>query len=150
MNVRLTIAMSAAVALGLVAVSSGDVASQTAKPLDYEVFKSRVEPIFLKKREGHTRCYVCHSEGNNSFRLERLSPGQKTYNEAQTRKNFETVSTLVVQGDVEGSKLLRHPLAPEAGGDIFHSGGRQFASKNDHDWQILAQWAGVAAPGRKK
>ena len=30
--------------------------------LDYDFFKSRVEPIFLKKRPGHARCYVCHSE----------------------------------------------------------------------------------------
>jgi hypothetical protein len=34
-------------------------------------------------------------------------------------------------------------LAPEAGGDLFHSGGRQFASKDDPDWKTLAQFAGV-------
>jgi hypothetical protein len=39
--------------------------------------------------------------------------------------------------------MLIHPLAPEAGGDLFHSGGRQFESKNDPDWKILAQWLGV-------
>jgi hypothetical protein len=39
--------------------------------------------------------------------------------------------------------LLIHPLAPEAGGDLFHSGGRQFESKNDPDYRILMQWAGV-------
>jgi hypothetical protein len=37
--------------------------------------------------------------------------------------------------------LLLHPLAPQAGGDPFHSGGRQFASRKDKDWQILAQFA---------
>jgi hypothetical protein len=35
------------------------------------------------------------------------------------------------------SRLLIHPLAPEAGGDLFHSGGRQFESQNDPDWKIL-------------
>jgi hypothetical protein len=39
------------------------------------------------------------------------------------------------------AKILTHPLAPEAGGDAFHSGGRQFASKNDPDWKIIAAWA---------
>ena len=34
-----------------------------------------------------------------------------------------------------------HPLAPEAGGDAFHSGGRQFASKNDPNYKLIAQWA---------
>jgi YVTN family beta-propeller protein len=35
---------------------------------------------------------------------------------------------------------LIHPLAPEAGGDGFHSGGRQFETQNDPDWLALAEW----------
>jgi hypothetical protein len=67
----------------------------------------------------------------------------------QSRKNFNFVSALVVPGDPAHSHLLLHPLAPEAGGDLFHSGGRQFASKNDPDWKILAQWAsGKTADGK--
>jgi len=26
--------------------------------LDFDVFKTRVEPIFLEKRPGHARCYA--------------------------------------------------------------------------------------------
>jgi YVTN family beta-propeller protein len=33
-----------------------------------------------------------------------------------------------------------HPLAPESGGEAFHSGGRQFASQNDPDFLKLAEW----------
>jgi YVTN family beta-propeller protein len=33
-----------------------------------------------------------------------------------------------------------HPLAAEAGGDPFHSGGRQFSSRNDPDWLVMADW----------
>jgi hypothetical protein len=47
---------------------------------------------------------------------------------------------LVTPGNPEGSLLLFHPLAKEAGGDEFHSGGRQFESKNDPDWQTIAAW----------
>jgi len=37
--------------------------------------------------------------------------------------------------------LLMHPLAPEAGGDSpVHQGGRQFFSRDDPDWQTLAEW----------
>jgi hypothetical protein len=36
--------------------------------------------------------------------------------------------------------LLIHPLAPDAGGDKFHGGGRQFASQEDPDWKIVAEW----------
>jgi hypothetical protein len=33
-----------------------------------------------------------------------------------------------------------HPLAPQGGGNVFHSGGRQFASKRDPGWQAYAAW----------
>jgi hypothetical protein len=144
MSVRVSVAaavVAAAAALNVAWVSQ--VASQTRPALDFEVFKSRVEPIFLEKREGHVRCYVCHSENNNGLHLERLSPGATFWNEEQSRKNFESVSGLVLPNDPAASRLLIHPLAPEAGGDLFHSGGRQFESKNDPDWKILATWAGA-------
>ena len=67
-------------------------ASRAAPALDYEFFKARVEPVFLEKREGHTRCYVCHAESNNAFRLERLSPGATAWGEEQSRKNFAMAS----------------------------------------------------------
>jgi hypothetical protein len=112
-----------------------------AQSLDYEFFKARVEPIFLKKKPGHTRCYVCHAESNNAFRLEKLPPGAKFWTEEQSRRNFETVSRLVVPGNFAASRLLFMPLAPEAGGNAFHNGGRQFASKDDPDWKTLELWA---------
>jgi hypothetical protein len=143
MSVRLSVVVVVAAAAALTAASVSEVASQSKPALDYEIFKSKVEPIFLERREGHVRCYVCHSEGNNALRLERLSAGASFWNEEQSRKNFESVSGLVAVGDPAASRLLIHPLAPEAGGDLFHSGGRQFETKNDPDWKILAQWAGV-------
>ncbi|HZR62348.1 MAG TPA: hypothetical protein VFA80_15490 [Xanthobacteraceae bacterium] len=133
MSARMAIAFAAA----LFCVSNA--AAQQPK-LDYDFFKNRVEPIFLQKREGHTRCYVCHKESNNALRLEKLPAGATSWTEEQSRKNFAVVSALAVPGDLAASRLLLHPLAPEAGGDLFHSGGRQFASKDDPDWKILAQW----------
>jgi hypothetical protein len=139
---RLT--MVVAVALGV-----GFVCELAAAPaLDFETFKSRVEPIFLQKRDGHTRCYVCHAESNNNFRLEKLSPGSSAWSEEQSRKNFEMVSKLVNPGDAATSRLLLHPLAPEGGGDVFHSGGRQFADKNDPAWNTLAQWVNGQKAGK--
>ena len=114
--------------------------ASAAPALDYDFFKSRVEPVFLQKRDGHTRCYVCHAESNNGFRLERMSPGASAWSEEQSRKNFEMVSKLVNPGDPDTSRLLMQPLAPEAGGNVFHSGGRQFASKDDAGWKTLADW----------
>src|SRR5574341_969822 len=101
--------LSLSLALGLLVP-----AAATGQSLDYEVFKTRIEPIFLARRAGHTRCYACHAlgagEGNApaAMRLERLSPGSTTWNEDQSRKNFEAVSRKVVPGNPLASPLLIH------------------------------------------
>ena len=115
-------------------------ASSTASAsLDYEFFKAKVEPVFLAKRPGHTRCVVCHTINNAPLHLVPLSPGSTTWNDEQSRRNFQLVQKVVVPG-YEGSKLVTHPLAEEAGGDPHHGGGQQFASKDDPDWQTLRAW----------
>ena len=114
-------------------------ASGAASSLDFEFFKTRVQPVFLAKRPGHARCYVCHSTAT-SFRLQRLSPGAKTWNDEQSRRNFEAVQREVVPGKPLASPLLLHPLAPEAGGDEFHSGGKHWDSQNNPEWQAMAEW----------
>jgi hypothetical protein len=113
--------------------------------LDYEFFKARVEPIFLKKRSAeHARCYVCHQvahHGGGPLSLEMLLPGMSFWSEEQSRRNFEVVSKLVVPGNPQLSLLLRMPLAPEAGGLAdTHQGGRQFASQDDPDWKNMEAW----------
>lgn len=113
-------------------------AAQTA--LDFEFFKTKVQPIFLAKRPGRARCVACHAHPQASgFSLQPLSNGSKTWNEEESRKNFEAVKRVVVPGDLR-SPLLVHPLAEAAGGDFFHSGGKHFDSQNDPEWQTLKAW----------
>jgi hypothetical protein len=116
-----------------------------APQLDYEFFKTRVEPIFLKKRsDEHARCYVCHQimrHGGGPLSLDMLPTGASFWTEEQSRHNFEIVSKLVVPGKPELSLFLRMPLAPEAGGLAdTHQGGRQFASEDDPDWKNMKAW----------
>ncbi len=114
-----------------------------AQTLDFETYRSKVEPIFLKKRPTHARCIVCHEGTRTAFRLEALAEGQTSFTPEQSRKNFDNITRMVVnKQNPDQSALLKHPLAGEAGGDDFHSGGRQFPSKNDPDWKILAAWVG--------
>jgi len=115
-------------------------ASPAADVLSFQTFKSRVEPIFLKERPGHARCYGCHSEYNRSFHLEKLPPGATNWTVNQSQRNYQNILQHVVPGDPDSSRLLIHPLAPEAGGDPFHSGGYQFQSRNDPDWLTIAEW----------
>ena len=123
---------------------------QAAEPLDYEYYKVRVEPIFLTKRDGHARCFVCHADANNAFRLQRLPEKSKAWSEDASRKNFVAASALVTPGNPDKSHLLMYPLAPEAGGSIYHSGGRQFNSKNDPEWRTMAEWVNGAKLSDKR
>jgi len=134
MNWRRVILAAAVVAAPCVA-GPGYAVAQT---LDYEVFKANIQPIFVTHREGYTRCMVCHAGANNAMRLER--PGPSGFSEEQSKKNFETVSRLVVPGKPDESHLLLYPLVPQEGGSAYHSGGRQWPSKQDPTWQKIARW----------
>ena len=115
--------------------------TQTAS-LDFQFFKTKVQPIFLAKRPGHARCVSCHGSTTAPaiFRLQPLTPGSTTWNDEQSRKNFEVASALVVPDSLQ-SPLLTHPLAEQAGGDFFHSGGKHFNTQNDPEWLTLKAWA---------
>jgi hypothetical protein len=125
--------------------SAAQAASASEPSLDYEFFKTRVEPIFLKKRSpDHGRCYVCHHASRfigRALHLEPLLPGMSFWTEEQSQRNFQTVSNFVITGAPLSSILLLKPLAPEAGGLAdTHQGGRQFASQDDPDWKTMAAW----------
>jgi len=117
-------------------------AAQSAPPssLDFEVFKTRVQPILTSARKGNARCTACHSRGGGNSYLEPLAPGSTTYTEEQSRRNFERVQRLVVPGVPLESPLLTNPLAEEAGGSHWHGGGKHWRSQNDPEWQVLAAW----------
>ena len=113
-------------------------AQQGPASLDYEFFKTRVQPIFMAKRPGHARCISCHIAGT-PMRLQPLDPGATTWSDDASRKNFEAVRRVAAPGNPK-SKLLLHPLAEKAGGDFFHNGGKHWTSQNDPEWQTLRAW----------
>ncbi len=118
--------------------SGAGYAQQPASSVSFEFFRDKVQPIFLAKRPGHARCVECHD--NTAPRLQEMSAGAATWNEEQSRKNFDAWKQLVAPGDPTASRMLMHPLAREAGGDPFHAGGKHFKTQNDPEWQVLAAW----------
>lgn len=126
------------------AASGAQSPDKPASGLDFATFRDRVQPLFLNKKAGLARCYVCHSQGT-PFRLVRFAEGQKSWTEEDSRKNFEAVQRLVVAGKPDASRLLLMPLAHEAGGTEFHPGGKRWTSKSDAEWKELAQWVTSAA-----
>jgi hypothetical protein len=127
---------SASVALLLAALMA-----QQPKPpsLDYETYKTKIQPVFLKKREGHARCIACHTSGT-PMRLQPLAKGSTAWTEDETRKNFEIVLQRAAFPGNPKSPLLIHPLEESAGGDFYHSGGKHWQSQNDPEWQMLRAW----------
>jgi hypothetical protein len=151
MQARIVTITATAIAAALL-LGTASFVSHAETSLDYDYFKAKVQPIFLTKRATHARCVMCHADANNMLKLENLPEGQAAWTEEQTRKNFDTVSKIVqAVDDPLESKILVHPLAPEAGGDVYHSGGRQFANKNDPYWKTIYAWAkGAKLPDAKK
>ena len=122
----------------VLAFVSGASAQTPAPALDFELFKTRVQPIFLAERPGHARCIACHGSGT-PMRLQPLAAGQTTWTDEESRKNFDAVRRLVVPGSAK-SRLLLHPLAESAGGDFYHNGGKHWSSQNDAEWLTIKAW----------
>jgi hypothetical protein len=103
--------------------------------LDYDYFKTKVQPIFMAKRPGHARCVACHINAT-PMPLQPMAKGSTMWNDEESRKNFATVQRVALPGNPK-STLLIHPLEEQAGGDFYHSGGKHWASQSDPEWQIL-------------
>ena len=118
--------------------------------LDYLYFKERVQPILVEPRVGQKRCVTCHTS-ELPF-LEELPPGETRWTNDRSRRHFEVWRELVTPGRPMDSPLLTQPLATEAGGSAFHTGGKRWTSRADGDWLTLAAWVrgqrlgGLATP----
>ena len=128
------IASWALVLAGLISQQPGSPAPASGS-LNFEFFKTKVQPIFLAKRPGHARCIACHSSGT-PLRLQPLAPGSANWTDEESQKNFVAVQRVAAAGNLK-SKMLIHPLAEEAGGDFFHNGGKHWSSQDDGEWQTL-------------
>jgi YVTN family beta-propeller protein len=124
-------------------VRTGTPERPRAATLDFAFYRARVEPIFLKPRAGQAgvvACADCHASVASRLRLEPPASAAGAWSEEQSRRNFEAVRALVVPGEPLKSRLLLHPLAPDAGGDAAHTGGKFWGSREDSEWRTLADW----------
>jgi len=134
--------------------SADAVYASAARGLDYECYRDNVEPMFVRPRGGFVPgaapCVSCHTyQTTTPLKLEPLNVenGRVFWTEEQSRRNFQVVSRLVVPNDPDSSRLLRKPLAAEAGGAEEHTGGTFWESKDDPEWRVLAEWVTSAGPG---
>ena len=140
-------------------IEAVQLATDAQQPLDFEFYRTNIEPIFTTPRGGFTAgsvaCAACHTwQATTPLKLESLETdanGGVFWTEEQSRRNFEIVSRLVTPGDPDSICLLRKPLAADAGGVGSHTGGTYWESKDDPEWQVMAEWvrrasATAAAP----
>lgn len=124
----------------MTSVPANRVATETASPpLSFEFFRTCVQRIFMSKREGLAECVHCHNTEPRNF-ARAIPAGRTFWNLEESRQNFEVITRYVEPGFPLMSRFLTHPLAPEAGGDHFHGGGRRWLSQGDPEWQMLAAW----------
>ncbi|MQA91880.1 MAG: hypothetical protein GEU90_16940, partial [Gemmatimonas sp.] len=137
----------------LTSTADGAILASAAQGMDFEFYRENVEPIFLRPRPGYvagnTPCVGCHTfQTTTPLKLEPLpnDGSQVSWTEEQSLRNFQVVSRLVIPHDPDNSRLLRKPLAEDAGGAAEHTGGTFWESKDDPEWQVLAKWVNSASP----
>jgi len=118
-------------------IASGD-PSATADPIvevDFEFFRSCVQPIFVNPIDNAMPCAECHS---GVFAIP--PPVNSYWTVEQSQLAFEELIYLIDPGRPDSSRFLHKPLHPNAGGDLMHNGGRRWYSQDDPERQALADW----------
>jgi hypothetical protein len=110
-----------------------------APRVDFEFFRSCVQPVFANPREGHINCSNCHAAGQMGF-APVPGEGRSTWNEKEARQAFGVIARLIIAGNPEQSRFLLKPLHPDGGGSYAHNGVRRWQTRNDPEWQMLAAW----------
>ena len=111
---------------------------------DVASFRAQIEPHFLRPRggnsPGYAACVMCHTWQVRPVRFGLETPSSAAgWTEEQSRRNFDMITQLINTADPENSRLLRKPLAPQAGG-LGHTGGTFWTSKDDPEYQQMLGW----------
>ena len=118
-------------------IATGDptASADPVADVDFEFFRSCVQPIFVNPIDNAMPCTECHS---GVFAIP--PPANAYWTEEQSRIAFEELIYLIDPGRPDSSRFLHKPLHPNAGGDLMHNGGRRWYSKDDPERQALASW----------
>ncbi|MEQ8954322.1 MAG: hypothetical protein RL120_09330, partial [Gammaproteobacteria bacterium] len=127
-------------------ISSGDPAAgaDPVVDVDFEFFRSCVQPIFVNPIDNAMPCTECHS---GEFAVP--PPENSYWTVEQSRQAFESLVYLIDPGRPDSSRFLHKPLHPNAGGDLMHNGGRRWFSQDDPERQALASWVRGDARGEQ-
>ncbi len=125
-----------------ITTGSPDAGAESIVDLDFDFFRSCVQPVFVNPIENAMPCAECHS---GEFAVE--PPEGSYWTMEQSQQAFEDLVYLVDPGRPDSSRFLHKPLHPNAGGDLMHNGGRRWFSPDDPERQALAAWVSGEARG---
>ncbi|MCY4265799.1 MAG: hypothetical protein OXE78_13240 [Gammaproteobacteria bacterium] len=130
------------VVAGWIATGNPEIGADPVADLDFEFFRSCVQPVFVNPIDNAMPCTECHG---GEFATP--PPEGSYWTEAQSRQSFEDLLYLIDPGRPESSRFLHKPLHPEAGGDLMHNGGRRWFSADDPERLALSDWVRGEAAG---
>ena len=121
----------------------GTTAGPPTRAADVESFRKTIEPVFMKDRggtmPGYAACVMCHT-WQTSLRFDLETPATDAgWTAEQSRTNFEMITQLINTRSPELSYLLLKPLEPKTGG-LGHTGGTDWTSKSDPEYQAVMAW----------
>jgi hypothetical protein len=144
--------LTAATEAGSAGPATADVTA-TVERRSFDFYRRNVEPLFARPRGYPDRgesaaCVMCHTwQTSLRFQLEDMTetPDGWVWTPAQSTLNYGVVTQLVNASDPSSSKLLRKPLATQAGGE-GHTGGTYWESTDDPEYQAVLDWIEMLPP----
>ena len=115
-------------------------AAPVSSPLDYEIFKSQVQPILIGARKGNARCSACHAGGGGNSYLEPLPPGTDDLHRGTKSPQLRARVAPRGAGGAAEERAARQPAGSWGGGGEWHGGGETLA---------LPGRSGMADAGRR-
>lgn len=121
------------------------------RPLNYEFFVSKVQPILAQPGSDGKACVVCHAS-HGIFPLRLPARGNK-FTEAESMENFRFASRVANLDNPQKSLLLVKPTRPnDSAGDpnlylATHNGGERWAgNESSEQYQTILRWIRGATP----
>ena len=111
-----------------------------APELDFAFYRSCVQEVFANPREGQIHCSECHGANGLDDFAPAPGDGRTVWNDEEAQRGFAKISRLIIPGNPEQSRFMLKPLHPDGGGIYAHNGPRRWQTRDDPEWQMLAEW----------
>ena len=122
--------------------------SATSTSLDYEFFKTRVQPIFMAKRAGNARCISCHAPARRCDCSRSRREARHGATRTRARTSRRSAGRRARQPEEQAAASIRSRKRPAA--TSITTAASTGDSQNDPEWQTLEAWVLRRAGGVRR